>query len=90
MTEGVLENPKHLKSTSPVLLEGKEVFEIDGLLCLVNTGLLQYSGRLLSRYGSLGVKIKRKLRKKLLNDETSFIDNLCDFSLLLAFDKVYF
>lgn len=69
-------------------MEGKEVEEIDCLLCLVNTGLLSHTGNFRSRSGSLSKKVKRRLRKKLDENEIEFVDHLCDFSLLLAMDKL--
>ena len=90
LTDCGVDCPNKLKATVPVLMEGSEVHEVDCLLCLVNTGLLSHKGNFYSRSGSLSKKVKRKLRKKLDDNENEFLDQLCDFSLLLAFDKVCF
>lgn len=71
-----------------MLLDGKEVSEIDCLLCLVNTGLLSHTGNYRTKIANLSPKTKKKLIKKLHGEEIEFLQELCSFSLLMALDKV--
>jgi hypothetical protein len=81
-----------IKTSSPVIVDGKEMRTVDCLLCLVNTGMLSHTGSLSGDgdiIGKLTSKVKQKLRTYLTQgDDSKTIQYLSNFNLLLTLSKV--
>jgi len=88
------ESPTQMQTSAPIMMDGKEVNEFDVILCLINTALLSHTGNFWSRNiasSKLTPKVKARLLKKLdKNVDNEFVDDLRDFSLLLALQNVRF
>jgi len=81
-------------------VDSKETTELDSVLCLVNTALLSQNGRHSGKEGINPVKktggLTAKAKKGILNllDQRSgendgpLLEELCDFTILMALDKV--
>eukprot|EP00536_Pseudo-nitzschia_multiseries_P007330 jgi/Psemu1/195418/e_gw1.172.45.1 len=93
-------NPPVVPMRHAVLVDGKETKLLDSVLCLVNTAVLShvgsYSGHATSSStavkkinGSLTNKTKKLLLKSLeSSDANDFLQEVCDFSVLLALDQL--
>ena len=92
IANGDSESPTQMQTSAPIMMDGKEVNEFDVILCLINTALLSHTGNFWSRNiasSKLTPKVKARLLKKLdKNVDNEFVDDLRDFSLLLALENV--
>ena len=78
-----------------VLVDGKELKELDTVLCLVNTAMLSHAGSFagptsnsVKKSGGLTNKVKKVIVSSLdSDDDGKLLEALCDFNLLLALDK---
>jgi len=98
--ESTNDNTQFLKTSVPVIVDGKETNSVDCLLCLVNTGMLSHTGSFssssssgkLSSSGGLTSKIKQKiqshLKKKGNAKETTIIQYLSDFKILFGLSNL--
>ena len=98
--EGVFAEPppkeeRLLRTTAPVIVDGKETREVDCVLCLVNTAMLSHSGSLsktnnISNSGKLTSKVKKQITDSLAKfggrDET--IEIMRNFNLLYGLSKI--
>jgi len=89
-------------TSDPIVIDGKETQELDSVLCLVNTAMLSHAGRYagkgknnsLKRGGKgLTAKSKKNILKKIEltgagGDDGSLLEELCDFNLLIALDRL--
>mmetsp|Transcript_13143 Transcript_13143/g.17184 ORF Transcript_13143/g.17184 Transcript_13143/m.17184 type:complete len:479 (+) Transcript_13143:130-1566(+) len=91
IANGDSESPTQMQTSAPIMMDGKEVNEFDVILCLINTALLSHTGNFWSRNiasSKLTPKVKARLLKKLdKNVDNEFVDDLRDFSLLLALEN---
>jgi hypothetical protein len=78
-----------------ILVDGQETKTLDSVLCLVNTALLSHEGSFASSQtlrkngSSLTKKSKKALLKALNNDDqSSLLNELCDFNVLVALDQL--
>jgi hypothetical protein len=78
-----------------VVVDGKEMKELDSVLCLVNTAMLSHVGSYagntaassVKKNGSLTTKTKKALLSALKEDDRRLLEELCDFNTLLALDQ---
>lgn len=93
--EGVLDRDqdgRFLETTTPVLVDGKETKTVDSVLCLVNTALLSHVGSYgdghpsaVKKTGGFTKKVKKRISVALANhDDAALLENLCNFTLLVA------
>mmetsp|Transcript_17378 Transcript_17378/g.32959 ORF Transcript_17378/g.32959 Transcript_17378/m.32959 type:complete len:533 (-) Transcript_17378:48-1646(-) len=87
---------RYVKTQESVIVDNKETKELDSVLCLVNTALLSHQGRFSGSPGVVSVKkgggLAAKKKKTLLGmidagDDSGLVEELCDFSALIALDK---
>jgi hypothetical protein len=78
-----------------VVVDGKEIKELDSVLCLVNTAMLSHAGSYagktaassVKKNGSLTTKTKKALMSALKEDDRRLLEELCDLNTLLALDQ---
>jgi len=99
-TGGANANPPVVPTHHAVLVDGKETKLLDSVLCLVNTAVLShvgsYSGHATSSStsvkksnGSLTIKTKKLLLRALESPNANdFLQEICDFNVLLALDQL--
>lgn len=94
--EGGKEMKRYVNTHESVIVDNKETKELDTVLCLVNTALLSHQGRFsgssgvisVKKGGGLSVKKKKILLEKIdAGDDSGLVEELCDFSALMALDK---
>lgn len=93
-----VKNPPMVPMRHAVLVDGSETKVLDSVLCLVNTAVLSHVGSYSG--GSKGSAVKKssggltkKTKKVLLralenNDSNQFLQEICDFNILMALDEL--
>jgi hypothetical protein len=88
---------RHIQTSAPVVVDGKETNEVDCVLCLVNTAMLSQTGSLsqskikkVPSTGKLSNKTKKQIADSLAKhgSENETIELLRDFNLLFGLSKV--
>jgi hypothetical protein len=102
VAEGVLVIPekggfnRFVQTRESISVDNKETKELDSVLCLINTAMLSHEGRLSGKAGVNSVKKEGGLtakKKKVILDKIedgndgNIIDELCDFSTIMALDR---
>jgi len=102
VAEGVLSIPERgdfkrfVKTQESISLDNKETKELDSVLCLINTAMLSHEGRLsgkahvnsVKKVGGLTAKKKKAILAKIEDgSDGDIIDELCDFSAIMALDR---
>ena len=92
-------NNNHMLTTlEPICIDGKETQELDSIFVCKNTAILKHVGTFSGRgdekspvdlHGKLNPWGCNKIQKVLeMDNDSSLIQNLCDFQLLLALDRL--
>jgi hypothetical protein len=77
-------------------VDGRETTKLESVLCLINTAMLSnvgnYAGKasassVKKSNGGLTTKAKKVLLSALENDDKTLMEELCDFTVLMALDQ---
>jgi hypothetical protein len=85
-------NERIMETSTPVLVDGKESYTVDSVLCLVNTALLSHDGlyadgqiSAVKKTGGLTKKFKKQIREALAQDnDAALLQVLCNFAILVS------
>ncbi|KAL3915999.1 MAG: hypothetical protein SGILL_005378 [Bacillariaceae sp.] len=89
-------NPRTIPTRHEVLVDGRETTKLESVLCLINTAMLSnvgnYAGKssassVKKSNGSLTNKAKKTLLKALEAGNRAMMEELCDFTVLMALDQ---
>jgi hypothetical protein len=100
VSEGMLgtENGRYVSTKHEILVDGREVTQLDSVLCLINTALITHQGLLpgsntntIKKTGGLTTSARKRLIAAIDAKEDSdsqILDFLCDFNVLVALDAL--
>jgi NPL4 family len=89
-------NPRTVTTKHAVLVDGREMTQLESVLCLINTAMLSHEGSFAGNTatspvkksnGSLTNKAKKTLLAALNSDDRAMFEELCDFNVLMALDQ---